>query len=129
MVPAMKNSPDRASTKRNKIPMKQAKWLILVCLMNFETGVFAVDDAYCDGFLKGFSQRYCLITGKTTADALPPSCPDPVMGADSAQDGYNRGFLVGLDAALFCVEGKDSQPEEQPQVPSLGFSRNGDLQQ
>jgi len=109
--------------------MKQAKWLILVCLMNIETSVFAVDDAYCDGFLRGFSQRYCLITGKTTTDALPPSCPDPVMGADSAQDGYNRGFLVGLDALLLCREGNDGEPEERPKAPNSGFSLDGDLQQ
>jgi hypothetical protein len=108
--------------------MKHAKWLILICLINFAGSVYGIDDAYCNGFFKGFSQRYCLVMGKTAADALPPVCPDPVMGADSGQDGYNRGFTVGLDAMLFCQEGNDSDPNEQLKVPNSGFSADVDLQ-
>ena len=108
--------------------MKHAKSLILIGLMNFAGSVFAIDDAYCNGFFIGFSQRYCLVIGKTAPDALPPVCPDPVMGADSGQDGYNRGFTVGLDAMLVCKESNDSDLDEQQKVPNSGFSADVGLQ-
>ena len=108
--------------------MKHAKWLVLIGLMNFAGSVFGIDDGYCNGFFKGFSQRYCLVIGKTAPDALPPVCPDPVMGADSVQDGYNRGFTVGLDAMLVCKESNDSDLDEQQKVPNSGFSADVGLQ-
>ena len=92
------------------------KQLVLVCLLAQYGSAFAVDDAYCDGFAKGFSQRYCVILQKASADALPPSCPDPLLGADSAQDGYNRGFLVGLNAARVCEDDDPSAQDEQARV-------------
>jgi len=52
-------------------------------------------------------------------DALPPVCPDPVLGADSTQDGYNRGFLVGLNAAQLCEEGDEGESDERPRPPGI----------
>jgi len=83
--------------------------LALVFLLFQSSTNFAMDDAYCDGFTKGFSQRYCLLIGKTDSDALPPVCPEPLLGADTAQDGYNRGFLTGLNAARLCEGDDDSE--------------------
>jgi len=108
--------------------MKHVKLLFLICLLVQGGSASALDDAYCDGFVKGFSQRYCLLLGKTALDALPPVCPDPVLGAESAQDGYNRGFLVGLNAAHLCEEFDESEPGERQRAPNLGFSANTDLQ-
>ena len=88
------------------------------------SSVFSMDDAYCDGFAKGFSQRYCLLIGKTDADALPPVCPDPLLGAESAQDGYNRGFLMGLNAARVCQEEDESEQGLRARVPDPGTPGN-----
>jgi len=108
--------------------MKHVKLLLLSCFMAQGSVALALDDAYCDGFLKGFSQRYCLLLGKTALDALPPVCPEPALGADSAQDGYNRGFLVGLDAAHLCDENVEGEPGERLRAPDIGFSAITDLQ-
>ena len=101
--------------------------LILAILLSQCSNAFAVDDVYCDGFVKGFSQRYCLLIGKTDTDALPPVCPDPVLGADSAQDGYNRGFLTGLNAARVCQGDDDSEATARRRDPQLGISGDADL--
>jgi hypothetical protein len=103
------------------------KQLVLVCLLAQCGSVFAVDDAYCDGFVKGFSQRYCVLLQKASADALPPSCPDPVLGADSAQDGYNRGFLVGLNAARVCEDDDPSAQDEQARVSGPGATESAEV--
>lgn len=97
------------------------KQILFVLLLMQCSSVFSVDDAYCDGFAKGFSQRYCLLIGKTDADALPPLCPDPLLGAESAQDGYNRGFLMGLNAARVCEEDEESEvgPRERIATPAM----------
>jgi hypothetical protein len=94
--------------------------LILIILFATYGSVFAMDDAYCDGFVKGFSQRYCLLIGKTETDALPPVCPEPLLGADSAQDGYNRGFLTGLNAARLCEGDDESEAGARRLEPELG---------
>ena len=108
--------------------MKSVKLLLLICLLTQSGIALALDDAFCDGFFKGFSQRYCLLLGKTVTDALPPVCPDPTLGAESEQDGYNRGFLVGLNAAHVCEEDVESEPGERLRVPNLGFSAYPDFQ-
>ena len=99
--------------------MKHLKLLVLACLLTPSGFAYGVDDDYCDGFRKGFTQRYCLLLGKTVMDALPPVCPDPVLGADSTQDGYNRGFLVGLNAAQLCEEGVEGESDERPRPPGI----------
>ena len=79
------------------------KLLFLLWPLLWASNAVALEDAYCEGFDKGFAQRYCLVTGHAAAEALRPACPDPIWGADAAQDGYNRGFLVGLNAAHRCI--------------------------
>lgn len=96
---------------------KYMRRLLFAFLLMQCSSVFSMDDAYCDGFTKGFSQRYCLLIGKTDADALPPVCPEPLLGAESAQDGYNRGFLMGLNAARMCQEEDESEQGFGARIP------------
>lgn len=103
---------------------KHMQRLLFIFLLMQVSSVFSMDDAYCDGFSKGFSQRYCLLIGKTDADALPPVCPDPLLGADTAQDGYNRGFLMGLNAARMCQEDDESEQGLRAHVPEPGAPGN-----
>ena len=107
---------------------KHAKLLVLALLLHTVTAVFALDDAYCDGFAKGFSQRYCLLLGRAATDALPPVCPDPLLGGESEQDGYNRGFLVGLNAEHVCEESDESESGARPRAADPLLPENADLQ-
>jgi len=110
--------------------MKSERLHAVLCLLLVAGDVLAVTDTYCEGFDKGFAQRYCLLTNNAAVDALPPVCPEPLFGAESAQDGYNRGFLVGLNAAHLCVlEENDAEPgattlsTNQGQSPGAGIER------
>lgn len=51
---------------------------------------------YCDGWNTGYEVGACYQRSVGCVPPVPPLCPLPEMGADSYQDGYNRGFLAGL---------------------------------
>lgn len=53
-------------------------------------------DPFCAGFEAGYVAGYCY--GKNYCiEPLTPLCPLPRLGEETYMDGYNRGFLVGLN--------------------------------
>lgn len=59
------------------------------------TNVFA--SAFCEGWQEGYVAGYCY-RKYTCLEPLVPLCPLPKLGETTYQDGYNRGFLEGLNA-------------------------------
>jgi len=53
-------------------------------------------DAFCDGWEDGYKAGYCY-RQFGCLEPLVPLCPLPRLGEDSYKDGYNRGFLAGLN--------------------------------
>lgn len=53
--------------------------------------------AFCDGWEDGYKARYCY-RQYACLPPLVPLCPLPRLGEETYQDGYNRGFLAGLNA-------------------------------
>ena len=59
----------------------------------------AINAQFSEGFQDGYKKGYCLGDGNCLPP-IPPIIPIPAIGEnyDSYQDGYNRGFQMGLDA-------------------------------
>ena len=56
-----------------------------------------VDDSdFCDGWEDGYVQGYCYQV-ENCNEPLIPLCPLPEVNEDTFTDGYNRGFLKGLE--------------------------------
>lgn len=68
---------------------------LAVCIMIF--AVCALADVFCDGWESGWEAGWCYGQSFCTAP-LPPICPIPRFNEDGYVDGYNRGFLAGLNA-------------------------------
>ena len=59
--------------------------------------LWAYGSSFCAGFSQGYKEGYC--HGKWSCIApIPPICPIPKIGEDNYTGGYNRGFLMGLNA-------------------------------
>ena len=71
------------------------KLIIFLLIISIPPDVLAYG-AFCDGFKAGYKAGYCY--GKPYCIArTPPICPVPYIGENSYNDGYNRGFLEGLN--------------------------------
>ncbi len=55
----------------------------------------AFANSYCDGFQAGYKAGYCY-RKYSCIPPLPPLCPLPRLGESTFQDGYNRGFTLGV---------------------------------
>jgi len=76
--------------------MKKALLLLLLPLMLISSTNY--QSAFCDGFEDGFKQGYCYKSNQFSCiPPITPLCPLPRIGEDSYNDGYNRGFLIGLN--------------------------------
>jgi hypothetical protein len=55
-----------------------------------------------EGFNVGYKKGYCQDQGIGCIEPIPPIAPIPKVGesSDSYNDGYNRGFQMGLSAPL-----------------------------
>ncbi len=53
--------------------------------------------AFCDGWEAGYKAGYCY-RQFACLSPLVPLCPLPRLGESTYMDGYNRGFLAGLNA-------------------------------
>jgi hypothetical protein len=53
--------------------------------------------AFCEGWDVGYRQGFCYRQSLCYPPVVPV-CPVPHYGEVSYQDGYNRGFLAGLNA-------------------------------
>lgn len=51
---------------------------------------------FCEGWSDGYKAGYCY-QQYGCIPPIVPICPIPNIGEDSYQDGYNRGFLAGLN--------------------------------
>lgn len=69
---------------------------ILICLL----GIFifmGFGSAFCQGWEAGYIAGYCY--GQSyCANPYVPFCPYPKWNEKTYQDGYNRGFLAGMNA-------------------------------
>ena len=54
-------------------------------------------NGFCEGFEEGYKAGYCYQKSFCIAP-ITPICPLPRINEVSFQDGYNRGFLTGLNA-------------------------------
>lgn len=67
--------------------------LTLTILITFSVWAYS---SFCAGYRDGYKAGYCY--GKWSCLApLTPMCPMAYIGENSYMDGYNRGFLVGLN--------------------------------
>lgn len=74
-------------------PMKKVIALILVA---FVTGAIAYGSDFCRGFKQGYKEGYCY-QRVHCLEPLPPLCPLPGFGEKTWMDGYNRGFIIGMN--------------------------------
>jgi hypothetical protein len=79
--------------------MKQTfRRAIAACVMAAAFGGAAPATAqtgFCAGWADGYGEGYCY-EQYACLRPLTPLCPLPRLGESSYQDGYNRGFMVGL---------------------------------
>jgi hypothetical protein len=70
--------------------------LILVCFIGY---IGFSQTNYNKGFEDGYKEGWCYGKGIGCIPPIPPIAPIPRIGEDfeSYQDGYNRGFQMGLD--------------------------------
>ena len=56
---------------------------------------------YCDGWKAGWKRGWQEVRGHYAYPPYPPYCPYPVYPDrwDSYQDGYDAGFVAGMEAA------------------------------
>ena len=52
---------------------------------------------YCEGFDEGYKAGYCY-RQYSCISPITPICPIARIGESTYGDGYNRGFLAGLNA-------------------------------
>jgi hypothetical protein len=75
--------------------MRKIIFNIIFIILVFTSLAFA--DAFCDGWKDGYKAGYCY-RQYACLEPLVPLCPLPRLGEDTYKDGYNRGFLAGLNA-------------------------------
>ncbi len=68
----------------------------IIFLILLSTSI-AFANAFCDGWENGYKAGYCY-RKFACIEPIVPICPIPRIGENSYQDGYNRGFLSGLNA-------------------------------
>jgi hypothetical protein len=73
------------------------KKIILLITFSVITLLLSADyNSFCDGFKNGYKQGYCY--GESyCVSPIPPVCPIPYVGENSYNDGYNRGFIDGMN--------------------------------
>ena len=87
-------------------------FILLIFLANF---LFA-QTKFVNGFNNGYKKRFCHDKGVSCIEPIPPIAPNPKIGESSNNynDGYNRGFQLGLNAGKSNDSGngyKTSKPK------------------
>ena len=69
----------------------------LICIIFLFVASEAWASAFCEGWHDGYIAGYCY-RKVSCIPPIVPICPIPRIGEDTYMDGYNRGFLAGLNA-------------------------------
>ena len=69
------------------------KFVVIAALLS---SLVSGGSPYCEGFEEGYKGGYCYRKYSCIAP-ITPICPIARIGEDTYQDGYNRGFLAGLN--------------------------------
>lgn len=72
------------------------KKLSLFVLITILFSAVSFKSSYCEGFEAGFKKGYCYNKGFGCITPIVPICPLPRIGETSWNDGYNRGFMLGI---------------------------------
>ena len=81
-------------TNCSKIGDPMKKLILAVALL--ATIALSYGSALCEGYDAGYKAGYCY--GKNFCmEPMSPMCPMARMGEDTYKDGYNRGFLAGVN--------------------------------
>ena len=69
---------------------------LIFCFLVLLIASSAFASSFCSGFEDGYEEGYCY--GKSFClSPITPICPIPSIGDNSYSDGYNEGFLEGLN--------------------------------
>lgn len=71
--------------------------LAAICSIVIFTSTPVLASPFCDGWTDGYKAGYCY-RQSGCIEPLVPLCPLPHLGENTYQDGYNRGFLAGLNS-------------------------------
>lgn len=68
----------------------------IVFLLLIAPAIISWSSAFCNGWEEGYVDGYCYNIPHCI-EPIPPLCPMPRLGESSYMDGYNRGFLKGIN--------------------------------
>ena len=101
--------------------MKQTITLFLFFLLN----ISYAQSNFFNGFQSGFKNGYCHNQGISCISPIPPNAPLPTVNENinSYQDGYNRGFEIGLNSNKSSSTSTESN-RQRYQTSSSTFVEN-----
>jgi hypothetical protein len=77
--------------------MKKAIFIVILVIILLSLSSLAFASDFCEGYQDGYAVGYCYHQF-ACIKPISPICPIPNIGENTYQDGYNRGFLAGLNA-------------------------------
>jgi len=102
------------------------KNILLFLLLSISTYVFGQSN-YSNGFSDGYKKGFCQSKGINCISPIPPIAPIPTTNENgtSYQDGYNRGFEMGLNAQKSSENKIDRKRYQTAKAEFIEFT-NGD---
>ena len=102
------------------------KYLTLFAILIASTTVYSQDN-FSKGYDVGFKKGYCHSRGIGCLPPTTPMAPLPILRErfDSYSDGYNRGFVDGLN--VYQYEGKKNNPFRGNEIRGSVSPQFGDL--
>lgn len=64
----------------------------------YEQETYDPQKEYSNGWTSGYKAGWCYGQGYGCIEPMVPMCPMPRMGEQGFKDGYNRGFIAGINA-------------------------------
>tara|TARA_R110002049_G_scaffold277039_3_gene455366 strand:+ start:1890 stop:3188 length:1299 start_codon:yes stop_codon:yes gene_type:complete len=89
--------------------MKQT--FLLSLIFCFSANFLFAQTSFDSGFKAGYKNGYCQDKGVGCIEPIPPIAPIPTVNESSSsyQDGYNRGFQMGMNAQKSSTDSNDRQ--------------------